>query len=156
MMSANHVLLASHGTEGAMAAEQMVFNLCQKGAKVHHLLVVPASLWQGMTGDDWLNNGSTRDTFRRYLETELQKEVDEHLERVSSQAKQMEIDYSSEVVVGEPEECLLEAAKKDQFDLVVMGSPRPKGKSGLRSRMSTEPLTRGLSTPLLIVPYPHE
>lgn len=155
MMSANHVLLASHGTHGAQAAEQMVFNLCEKGATVHHLVVVP-SFWSGMTGDDWLNNGSTRDRFRRYLEAELEKEVEEHFQRVSQQAEANAIHYTSEVVVGEPEQCLLDAAHKQSFDLIVMGSPRPKGAKGLRSRMSTEPLTRGLKVPLLIVPYPNE
>jgi len=153
MMTTNNILLASHGTEGAMAAEKMALSLCEKGARLHHLLVVP-TLWQGMTGDDWLNNGSTRDVFRRYLESELGKEVDEHVERISSMAKARSVTYSNELIVGEPEECLLNACKKQVFELVVMGSPRPKKVKGLRSRMSTEPLSRSLSIPLLIVPYP--
>lgn len=153
MITANHILLASHGTEGAMAAEKIALSLCGKGAKLHHLLVVP-TFWQGMTGDDWLNNGSTRDVFRRYLESELGEEVDEHCDRISSEAKARSVTYTNELIVGEPEECLLNACKKQDFELVVMGSPRPKGKEGLRSRMSTEPLTRSLSVPLLIVPYP--
>ena len=152
-MSANHILLASHGTEGAQAAEQMALSLCTPGTRLHHLLVVP-TLWEGMTGDDWLNNGSTRDRFRRYLESELGREVDEHCERVAALAREKDVEYSNEVIVGEPEECLLQASRKRDFELVVMGSPRPKGIKGLRSRMSTEPLTRSLSIPLLIVPYP--
>jgi nucleotide-binding universal stress UspA family protein len=155
MNSVNHVLLASHGTEGAIAAEQMIFKLCQRGAKLHHLIVVP-KLWEGMTGDDWLNNGATRDTFRRYLEGQLGKEIDDHCERLSQEAEQHGISYTREIAVGEPEECLLETSKKDSFDLVVMGSPRPKGKKGLRSRMKTEPLVKALTIPLLIVPYPHD
>lgn len=155
MQSMNNVLLASHGTDGAQAAEARAFEVCTKGAKLHHLIVVP-TLWQGMTGDDWLNNGTTRDTFRRYLESELGREVDEHLERVSKAAEARELEYSSEIVVGEPDDCLIAASKKEQYDLVIMGSPRPKGKKGLRSRMATAPVTRDLSTPLLIVPYPND
>lgn len=151
----NNVLLASHGTEGALAAEAKAIEVCPKGAKLHHLIVVP-TLWQGMTGDDWLNNGSTRDNFRRYLEGELGREVDEHRERVSKAAKENELEYSSEIVVGEPDDCLIAASKKAQYDLVVMGSQRPKGVKGLRSRMATPSVTRGLSMPLLIVPYPHD
>lgn len=151
----NNVLLASHGTHGALAAEAKAFEVCQKGSKLHHLIVVP-TLWQGMTGDDWLNNGSTRDTFRRYLESELGREVDEHRERVSKAAEERELEYSSEIVVGEPDDCLIAASNKAQYDLVVMGSQRPKGVKGLRSRMVTESVTRDLSTPLLIVPYPHD
>ena len=154
MNSVNHILLASHGTEGAMAAEKMALSLCKKGAKLHHLIVVP-TLWQGMTGDDWLNNGSTRDTFRRYLESELGREIDEHCERVSHAAEDQLLEYSKTIVLGEPEECLLNASKVDDYDLVIMGSPRPKGKQGIRSRMLLEPLAKSLSTTLLIVPYPH-
>jgi len=153
MNSVSHVLLASHGTEGALAAEQMALSMCAKGAKLHHLIVVP-TLWQGMTGDDWLNNGSTRDTFRRYLEGELGREVDEHCQRVSQSAEENELQYSKEIILGEPDECLIDSSKRDQFDLVIMGSPRPKGKKGLRSRMKTESLARALNIPLLIVPYP--
>ncbi|MBN4080546.1 universal stress protein [Beggiatoa alba] len=155
MRDVNHVLLASHGTTGAVAAEQMAISMLHKGTKLHHLIVVP-TLWQGMTGDDWLNNGSTRDTFRRYLESELGKEVDEHCQRVSQYAEDNNLEYSNEIVVGEPDECLLKSSKSQEYDLVVMGSPRPKGKKGLRSRMKTEFLARSLGVPLLIVPYPDE
>ncbi len=155
MMSANNVLLASHGTEGAVAAENVALQMCGKGARLHQLIVVP-TLWQGMTGDDWLNNGSTRDTFRRYLESEIGREIDEYCQRVSDEAEQNEIEYSRVIIVGEPEACLLEVSQNDDFDLVIMGSPRPRGKKGLRSRMPTEPLARSLRIPLLIVPYPDE
>ena len=154
MQTANNILLASHGTEGARAAEAMALKLCVKGGHVHHLIVVP-TLWQGMTGDDWLNNGSTRDRFRRYLEDELSQEVDEHKSRVSQAAEAHQLRYTSEVIVGEPDECLINSSKKSEFDLIVMGSPRPKGKTGLRSRMVTK-ATRKLPIPVMMVPYPDE
>lgn len=153
MMSTNNILLASHGTDGAQAAEQMAISLCNKGGSIHHLVVVP-TLWQGMTGDDWLNNGSTRNTFRDYLESELEREVAEHCERVSKYAEENDLKYTNEVIIGEPDKCLLDVSKKQDFDLVVIGAPRPKGIPGLRSRMSTNPVTRTLTLPLLIVPYP--
>jgi nucleotide-binding universal stress UspA family protein len=157
MNNSNQVLLASHGSDGAMAAEQMAIRMCcAQGARLHHLIVVP-TLWEGMTGDDWLNNGSTRDTFRRYLETELGKEVDEHIARVKGLAEQQGLYYTNEIVLGEPDECLLKAASKDEYELIVVGSARPKGIPGLRSRMMTQPVARSLQTPVLIVPYPeHE
>lgn len=155
MNSLNNILIASHGTEGAMVAEKMALTLCNQGAKLHHLIVVP-TLWEGMTGDDWLNNGTTRDTFRTYLETELGREVDEHCERMKLSADEYGLEYSKTIVFGEPDECLIDASKNDNYDLVVIGSPRPKGKKGIRSRMQVEPLTRSLSIPLLIVPYPND
>ena len=154
MQTANNILLASHGTEGAQAAEAMAFKLCKKGGHVHHLIVVP-SLWKGMTGDDWLNNGTTRDRFRRYLENELSEEVEANKNRVSQAAESHELKYTSEVIVGEPDECLIKTSEKSEYDLIVMGSPRPKGKPGLRSRMMTK-ITRKLPTPVFIVPYPDE
>ncbi|MDH5735869.1 MAG: universal stress protein [Gammaproteobacteria bacterium] len=155
MNTAHNILLASHGTDGALAAEQMALKLCNKGSHLHHLIVVP-TLWKGMTGDDWLNNGSTRDTFRRYLEAELGREVDEHISRVSQAATEHELNYSNDVIIGEPNECLLDASKKNSFDLIIVGSPRPKGKQGLRSRMVTDLITQNLTVPILIVPYPSE
>ena len=156
MNNANQILLASHGTEGAMAAEEMAIKVCcTQGAHLHHLIVVP-TLWEGMTGDDWLNNGSTRDTFRRYLESELGKEVDEHIARVKELAEEEGLHYTKEIVLGEPDDCLLKATEKQEYDLVVMGSQRPKGKPGLRSRMMTKPVTRALNTPVLIVPFPND
>ncbi len=152
-MLVNRILLASHGTEGAIAAERVAMSMCGKGGKIHHLIVVPA-LWHGMTGDDWLNNGSTRDTFRRYLENELGREIDEHCERVSNKASINSLVYSNEIVLGEPENMLVNVSEKESFDVIVMGSPRPKAKKGLRSRMLTEGLVRSVTTPLLIVPYP--
>jgi len=109
-----------------------------------------------MTGDDWLNNGSTRDKYRRYLESELGREVNEHCDRINKEAEAHGLEYTSEIVLGEPDECLIKTSKKAGFDLIVMGSPRPKGKKGLRSRMSTKNLPGSLDTPLLIVPYPNE
>ena len=103
MQTASNILLASHGTEGAQAAELTAIKLCKKNGHIHHLIVVP-TLWQGMTGDDWLNNGATRDRFRRYLEDELSQEVETHKQRVSQAAEAHELHYTSEVIVGEPDE----------------------------------------------------
>lgn len=148
-----YILLASHGTAGALAAESKAIAICAKGGKIHHLIVVP-SFWQGMTGDDWLNNGSTRDQFRRYLENELGNEVDRHCERAGKNIARHKLHYSKEIVLGEPSFALIEASRKEPFDLIVMGSRRPNGIKGLRSRMFTKDLVHSLHLPLLIVPYP--
>ena len=49
---------------------------------------------------------------------------------------------------------ILAVVSEIQPDLVVIGSPRPKGVSGLRSRMHPEQLAGALAMPLLVVPYP--
>jgi len=109
-----------------------------------------------MMGDDWLNNGITRDRYARYLESELGREIDDNCARISQLAKQKGIPYTSKILLGKPDKCLVEACNDADYDLVIIGSPRPKGTPGLRSRMATEPLVKSLTQPLLIVPYPND
>lgn len=155
MFAVDNVLLVSHGTEGAIAAEQVVLEKCDKGTHVHHLIVVP-SFWEGTTGDDWLQNGAVRNDFRRYLEGELGKEVDENFRRFGEAAIKKGFNYTNDMVVGEPDQCLLEACQQANYDLVIMGSIRPKGIPGLRSRMLKDSMIKKIRSPLLIVPYPDE
>jgi nucleotide-binding universal stress UspA family protein len=157
MQNYKKILLASHGTVGGKAAEQQAASLASghEGASVHQLVVVP-DLWQGMTGDDWLNNGLTRDRFTNYLEDTLEQEVREHVEVTQSLMQEQGIPYSVEVEVGKPEEVLIAVAEKGNYDAVVMGSPRPKGVKGLRSRMKLDKLVGSLKQALIIVPYPND
>ena len=70
MLKADRVLLASHGTPGARAAERAALALAAPAATIFHLVVVP-DLWKGMMGDDWLNNASTRAAYGRHVESQL-------------------------------------------------------------------------------------
>lgn len=107
-----------------------------------------------MMGDDWLNNSSTRDAYGRHVERQLESEIEAEVARVRDLAREAGLRYERRVVLGKPAECLLEAAAMLAPDLVVIGSPRPPGSRGLRSRMHVDTLTRGLAAPLLIVPHP--
>lgn len=153
MRNLKQILLASHGTPGARAAERAALALCGPKTTLHHLIVVP-DFWQGMMGDDWLNNSATRDTYGRYVEGELESEVRRHIANLQRQAAKHRVRYRPEVVVGKPEDCLRARLKRGRIDIVVLGAPRPKGKVGLRSRMLTEKLLRMLSVPVLVLPYP--
>lgn len=153
MHTPDSILLASHGTQGAQAAEHMAYGLCDSHTQLHHLIVVP-DFWQGMMGDDWLNNAWTRDTFGDYVESQLQDEINDHVERMQKQATEKGIDYHTEVVLGKPTQCLLQAAQQSRPSVIVIGSPRPKGQVGYRSRVHPEQLVKSLSMPLLIAPFP--
>jgi nucleotide-binding universal stress UspA family protein len=152
-MHYKHFLLASHGTPGACAAEKATFKLCHPDSTLHHLIVVP-DFWKGMLGDDWLNNAITQIRYGKYVEGTLEKEIQENVSRVSAAAEAQNVAYSYEFMLGKPAECLLKVADPARFDLVVIGSPRPKNKEGLKSRMHCETLLRALSIPLFIIPYP--
>ena len=153
MLEPKCILLASHGTPGARAADRMALSLCRPGSALFHLVVVP-DFWKGMMGDDWLNNASTRDVYAKYVEAELGREIDLHLQSLEQDIREKAIRYKSKVVLGKPAECLIEYAERIKPDLVVIGSPRPKGSPGLRSRMKIEKLVAELKAPLLVVPYP--
>lgn len=146
-----HLLIASHGTAGAQLAENSALTLCRSRGKLSHLIVVP-DFWRGMMGDDWLNNASTRDAYGRHIETELQREIDSHVQRLRAKALERGLRYEFHVMLGKPTECLLEHSLKLAPDLVVIGARRPKGVGGLRSRIHPERLSGSLATPLLIVP----
>ncbi len=153
MLEPQRILLASHGTPGARAAERAALALCGTGCTLFHLVVVP-DLWKGMMGDDWLNNVSTRDAYAKYVESQLATEIELHLQSLEGEVREKAIRYESKVVLGRPADCLIEYAHKIEPDLVVIGSPRPKGNPGLRSRMKVEKLVAELKAPLLVVPHP--
>jgi nucleotide-binding universal stress UspA family protein len=152
-MMARKVLLASHGTTGAKAAESAAFALCAPDGHVHHLVVVP-DFWKGMLGDDWLNNAAVHVRFGRYVESQLEREILAHAESVAADARRRGLGYTCELRFGKPADSLLAVAGAGAFDLVVIGSPRPKGVGGLRSRMELETLAKGLTVPLWIEPHP--
>jgi len=152
-MTAARILLASHGTPGARAAEQAALSLCARKGTIWHLEVVP-DFWKGMRGDDWLNNTVTQQRFGDYVESQLERELAEHAAVLSREVLSMGLAYENLSVLGKPAECLLEAVSRESFDLVVIGSPRPKGTPGYRSRMKMETLVRGLRVPLFVAPHP--
>lgn len=154
-MSYSNILLASHGTDGSKAAVQLAIETCCEGGVVHQLYVVP-ELWDGILGDDWLNNGISRDRFKDHIESELGREVDQHAEWVQKLVEAAGLQYQSTLIYGDPEKCLLKLCEQNSFDLLVMGCPRPKGVSGLRSRMLSDKVMRALRLPLLIAPFPVE
>ena len=148
------LLLCHHGTAGAKRAEELALELAVPGiTSMIHCLVVP-KLWAGMQGDDWLNNASTRDAFGDYVENMLENDAKRELAAVEARCKERAIAYQALMIYGDPAETAVEVAGETGADLVVIGSPRPKGEQGLRSRMDLEILVRKLKCPLLIAPHP--
>lgn len=152
-LRARRILLASHDTKGARAAEAKALALASGGGAIDLLVVVP-DFWKGMCGDDWLNNAATRDRFGKYVEDQLEREIRAHAERFVTEAKAADVSLAVSLRQGDPARCLAEMAKEGRYDLVVIGAPRPKREPGYRSRMSLDTLARELGLPLLIVPWP--
>jgi nucleotide-binding universal stress UspA family protein len=153
-LTPKRILLASHGTRGARAAEKVALGMCRAGVTLTHFIVVP-DFWKGMMGDDWLNSGRTREIYGRYVETQLEDEVRAHFRRLEKQVRAKRARYEPKFSFGKPAECLLAQLRAARVDLAVLGSLRPKRAAGLRSRMLTEDVLRTAPAPLLVVPYPH-
>lgn len=150
---AGSVLLASHGSEGARAAEDAVLATLAAGARLHHLLIVP-EFWQHMSGDGWRINASTENIFCDYLEDQIERETMAELRRVHGLAKARGISYSAASRFGPLAASLIDEANAGRFDAIVMGAPRPRRMQGLRSRMDMPALLRSLRVPLIVVPHP--
>ena len=151
MLKAERILLASHGTPGARAAERAALELAAPAALILHLVVVP-DFWKGMMGDDWLNNASTRAAYGRHVETQLAREIEEHRRSLEQEIRASGRHYEMKVVIGKPDAALIDHAAAVRPDLVVIGSPRPPGVPGLRSRMRVEKLVGALDVPLVVIP----
>lgn len=149
-----NILLASHDSPGARAAENFVLEHCQAKSNITHLIVVP-DFWKGILGDDWLNTSKTRRHFTHYLESTLSQEIDQHIRRLQPAMETKSLHYQFKVTRGDPLQCLLIATTAaEKYDLVVLGSHRPKCVTGFRSRMLGNKLLRRLKTPLLLIPFP--
>ena len=154
MLNTQILLLAHHGTVGARLAEKLAFDLAiPEQTLIVHLLVVP-DLWEGMQGDDWLNNASTRDTFGRYVENMLEQDAAQQLRALEARCIEYKLRYKSVMRMGDPAQCLIETATQEQANLVVIGPPRLKGMLGFRSGLKLQPLVRKLKIPLLIANHP--
>jgi len=144
------LLLGHHGTEGALRAEELSFQVAVPGqSRVLHLLVVP-DFWAGMQGDDWLNNASTRDVFARYVEGMLEKDAAQQVAALEARCAERGLAYGSLVKFGDPTQCLVEAAAAHSVSAVVIGPPRPKGVPGFRSGVDLAALVRAARVPVII------
>jgi len=152
MKTPKTLVLAYHGTPGAALAEALAYEIAVPGeTRLFHLLVVP-DFWDGMQGDDWLNNASTRDAFGDYLENLLDEEAKAVARGLQQRCIERGLEHAVLVRFGDPATCLVETALQQRADLVVIGPPRPKGAPGFRSRMNLEHLARELPAPLLMAP----
>ncbi len=151
-MSTKVIILASHGTPGARAAENAALKAANtEKASILHLFVVP-DFWGDMRGDDWLNNEVTQKRFGDYVENELAREAAEEVNRLKQKAQKIGVTLQTRAMYGKPCDCLISLSEEENPDLIFIGVPRLKGEQGYNSRMKLDPLVRALKTQLVIVP----
>ncbi len=146
------IILASHGTPGAQAAEDSALDMARRErAEIVHLYVVP-EFWRDMRGDDWLNNAVTQKCYKDYLEKELEKEARSQISRLAEKAGHFGVTIRHRAMFGKPVDCLVRVCGEEKGDVTIIGTPRKKGEAGFHSRMKLEPLVRALTSRLMIVP----
>jgi nucleotide-binding universal stress UspA family protein len=154
-----HVLLCTHGTEGAKKAEAFVFNALENNPdlKVSVLTVLDED-WREMTGDDWLNSSKTHTTFLDHVEQQVGEEIIEEWQRIK---KQYPIASQADFIqrTGPIAETITKMASTLGCDLIAIGPYRKTKRfsirntdMGLRARMENKDLHPLLPCPLLITP----
>ncbi|MEN8188690.1 MAG: universal stress protein [Thermodesulfobacteriota bacterium] len=153
----NHILLCTHGTDGAKKAESLVFDqLARQGQVKVTVLTVLDEDWRLMTGDDWLNSSKTHTVFLDHVEEQVSEEISEEWQRIKKSFAIGDVTFVQRT--GEIAETITATAKQLGCDLIVIG-PYRKTKlltlhmeKGLRARMKNEVLHPLLPCPLLIAP----
>ena len=154
----NHVLLCTHGTEGAQKAEAFVFKqLTADPDLTVSVLTVLDEDWRLMTGDDWLNSSKTHAVFLDHVEAQVSEEIAEEWQRIRESYPAASQAFFLQRT-GSIAETIAKVAGERNCDVIAIGPfQKNKGflsraKKGLRARMKNETLHPLLPCPLLIAP----
>lgn len=154
----NHVLLCTHGTDGAKRAEAFIFGKLEANPELKvTVLTVLDEDWRQMTGDDWLNSSKTQTTFLDHVENQMDEEIAEDWQRIKTSHPVAERATFLQKT-GNIAETITTTAKDLGCDLIVLG-PWCKSKKfsihstrvGLKATLKNKELHPLLPCPLLIV-----
>ncbi|MBL0715112.1 MAG: universal stress protein [Desulfosarcina sp.] len=152
-MMFNHILLCTHGSNGALKAEKYVFEHLLKGAADAALTVLTVinEDWQWMIGDDWLNTSKTRNAFLDHVSNQLAEEIEADWQRIR-QTYPAAAGARFLRAMGAVEETITRVAGEQACDLIVIGPYQKKHSKGLKARMKNQKLHPLLPVPLLVAP----
>ena len=147
-----HILLCTHGTDGAQKAEDLVFNrLLRNGSSAAEITVLTVinEDWKWMLGDDWLNTSKTHRDFLKHVDDQLSREIEADWQRIRN-AFPVADQHKFLKIVGPVEKTIAEVAKKLKNDLIVIGPYQKKQGKGFKARLKNRHFHPLLSAPLLI------
>jgi nucleotide-binding universal stress UspA family protein len=146
------ILLATHGTENAVRAEDEAFELSrQLGLPVTALYVVHEN-WAKVIGADWLTSYSTRRTFIRHAESELKKRADAVLDAAAAKGRGAGIEVRRVIRIGEPGQAIGDEAREMKAGLIVMGGRARKRSKEFKARIKMDRFLREAPCPVLVIP----
>jgi uncharacterized protein YjbJ (UPF0337 family) len=106
--------------------------------------------WGDMTGDDWLNTSTTRNTFGSYVAGEISREIENHWNRVREDFQGLETDFLARS--GRLDETLAATAQETGADVVVMGAWQKHQAPGFRDRFENKRLHPLMACPVVVAP----
>jgi nucleotide-binding universal stress UspA family protein len=154
------ILLCTHGTQGARAAERLVFEqlaVVRPQTKIVVLTVIDQDL-QNMTGDDRLNSSASNAPHLNQAQQQVGKVIEEEWERIRNSYPRSDT-AKFHHPVGPLEETMAKAARVLGCDCIVIGPQRQSRRllklqmdQGQRSRLDNGKLHPLLPCPLLVAP----
>ena len=115
------ILIATHGSKGAVEAERYALDLARTlGAELHALYVIHKG-WGSLVGIEWLHSSERRMEFYRYAESELYRMADTALGKFAQRAADCGVNVTFSIRVGDPGEALVDDARERGADLIVLG-----------------------------------
>ncbi|MEK6744638.1 MAG: universal stress protein [Nitrospirota bacterium] len=115
------ILVATHGSKGAVEAERCALDLAATHDAELHALYVIHKGWGSLVGIEWLHSSEKRMDFYRYAEAELYKMADAALGKFVQRAAACGVKVTTSVRVGDPGEVILSEARERGSDLIVIG-----------------------------------
>lgn len=157
----NHILLCTHGSNGAQKAENFVFGqlLAEHPELKVTVLTIIDQDWATMSQDDWLNTSKARTLFKDYVEEQLTEEIEQDWDRIKKDFPHSE-NCTFTKIIGEIEKGMVEMAAAVKADAIVIGPTQIKKsrlfsvkmEKGLAHTIDNKKLQPALSCPLIIAP----
>lgn len=145
------ILVATHGSKGAVEAERHALDLARTlGAELHALYVIHKG-WGSLVGIEWLHSSEKRMEFYRYAETELYRMADEALGRFAERAAGCGVHVTTSVLVGDPGEVIVKDALERGSDLIVFGEACKGRSEEYKARINVGKLLRAAPCSVLQV-----
>ena len=145
------ILVATHGSKGAVEAEYYALDLARTlDAELHALYVIHKG-WGSLVGIEWLHSSERRMEFYRYAEMELYRMADTALGRFAQRAADCGVKVTTSVLVGDPGEVIVNKARERGADLIVIGDACKGRSEEYKARINVGKLLRSAPCSVLQV-----
>lgn len=145
------ILVATHGTDGAVEAEHYALDLGRAFHAELHALYVIHKGWGSLVGIEWLHSSEKRMEFYRYAESELYRMADAAMGAFVQRAETCGVHVTTSVRVGDPGEVIVSESRERGSDLIVLGDAGRGRSREYKAKISMKKLMRAAPCSVLQV-----